>query len=155
MPRSASHVSTERILTRWMPASSTAFTLASSKISASSQMISSVPGRYTGSSAVRPRMRSPSRSMTSPASTNASISMPWMVPQSRSVMTASWATSTRRRVRYPEFAVLSAVSARPLRAPCVEMKYCNTVRPSRKLVVIGLSMISPDGLAINPRMPDS
>ncbi len=36
---------------------------------------------------------------------------------------ASCATSTRRRVRYPEFAVLSAVSARPLRAPCVEMKY--------------------------------
>jgi hypothetical protein len=27
---------------------------------------------------------------------------------------------------------LSAVSARPLRAPCVEMKYSKTVRPSRK-----------------------
>ena len=31
-----------------------------------------------------------------------------------------------------ESAVLSAVSARPLRAPCVEMKYCGTERPSWK-----------------------
>jgi hypothetical protein len=44
---------------------------------------------------------------------------------------------------------------RPLRAPCVEMKYCSTVRPSRKFAVIGVSMISPDGLAIRPRMPAS
>src|ERR1051325_3844206 len=68
---------------------------------------------------------------------------------------ASCATSTSRRVRYPEFAVLSAVSARPLRAPCVEMKYWSTERPSRKFVVIGVSMISPDGLAIRPRIPAS
>ena len=50
---------------------------------------------------------------------------------------------------------MSAVSARPLRAPCVEMKYCSTVRPSRKFDVIGVSMISPDGFAIRPRMPAS
>ena len=49
----------------------------------------------------------------------------------------------------------SAVSARPLRAPCVEMKYCKTVSPSRKFAVMGVSMISPDGLAIRPRMPAS
>jgi len=36
-------------------------------------------------------------------------------------------------VRYPEFAVLSAVSARPLRAPCVEMKYWSTDRPSAEV----------------------
>ena len=83
------------------------------------------------------------------------ISMPSMVPQSYSAMMLSCATSTRRRVRYPEFAVLSAVSARPLRAPWVEMKYCSTDSPSRKFVVIGVSMISPDGLAIRPRMPAS
>ena len=47
----------------------------------------------------------------------------------------------------------SAVSARPLRAPCVEMKYSRTVRPSRKLALIGRGMISPFGLATRPRMP--
>ena len=50
---------------------------------------------------------------------------------------------------------MRAVSASPLRAPWVEMKYCRTVSPSRKLAVMGVSMISPDGLAINPRMPAS
>ncbi len=47
----------------------------------------------------------------------------------------------------------SAVSARPLRAPCVEMKYSSTDRPSRKLLLIGRGMISPFGLATRPRMP--
>ena len=42
---------------------------------------------------------------------------------------------------------------RPLRAPCVEMN--RSTQPSRKLAVIGVSMISPDGLAIRPRMPAS
>ncbi len=50
---------------------------------------------------------------------------------------------------------MSAVSARPFLAPWVEMKYCSTERPSRKLAVIGVSMISPDGFAISPRMPAS
>ena len=49
----------------------------------------------------------------------------------------------------------SAVSARPLRAPWVEMKYSSTDRPSWKLALIGRSMISPFGLAIRPRMPAS
>ena len=49
----------------------------------------------------------------------------------------------------------NAVSARPLRAPWVEMKYSSTVRPSMKLALIGRSMISPFGLAIRPRMPAS
>src|SRR5450432_3540833 len=56
--------------------------------------------------------------------------MPSVVPQSSSLIITSCATSTRRRVRYPESAVFNAVSARPLRAPWVEMKYCNTVRPA-------------------------
>ncbi len=34
-----------------------------------------------------------------------------------SVIITSWATSTSRRVKYPESAVRSAVSTRPLRAP--------------------------------------
>src|SRR5260221_10596299 len=81
--------------------------------------------------------------------------MPSVVPQSRSLMITSCATSTRRRVRYPESAVLSAVSAKPLRAPCVEMKYSKTFSPSRKFEVIGVSITSPEGLAISPRMPES
>ena len=75
------------------------------------------------------------------------------VPQSSSRTMTSCATSTRRRVRYPESAVRSAVSARPLRAPCVEMKYSTTVRPSRKLDVIGRGIVSPLGLETSPRMP--
>ncbi len=50
---------------------------------------------------------------------------------------------------------MSAVSARPLRAPCVEMKYCNTDSPSRKFAVMGCSMTSPEGLDINPLIPAS
>ena len=46
-----------------------------------------------------------------------------------------------------------AVSARPLRAPCVERKYSRTVRPSRKFDRIGMSMISPFGSSTSPRMP--
>jgi DNA-directed RNA polymerase subunit beta' len=49
--------------------------------------------------------------------------------------------------------VRRAVSARPLRAPCVEMKYSSTDRPSRKLLLMGRGMISPRGLATRPRIP--
>jgi hypothetical protein len=37
----------------------------------------------------------------------------------------------------------------------MEMNYCRTVRPSREFDVMGVSMISPDGLAIKPRIPAS
>ena len=50
---------------------------------------------------------------------------------------------------------MSAVSAKPFRAPWVELKYWVTDRPSRKFEVMGVSMISPDGLAISPRIPAS
>ena len=46
----------------------------------------------------------------------------------------------------------SAVSASPLRAPCVEMKYSSTERPSRKLDLMGSSMMSPRGLLMSPRI---
>src|SRR5258708_16083462 len=81
--------------------------------------------------------------------------MPPLVLQSSIVMIESCATSTRRRVRYPEFAVFKAVSARPLRAPLVEVKYSRTGRPSLKVEIIGLSMILPQGLALKPRIPAS
>ena len=83
------------------------------------------------------------------------IQLPSSVPQSSSRVITSWATSTSRRVRYPESAVRRAVSARPLRAPWVEMKYSRTVMPSRKLLRTGTSMIRPDGSAIRPRMAPS
>src|SRR5204862_509908 len=35
------------------------------------------------------------------------------------------------------------------------MKYSSTLNPSRKFDVMGRSMISPDGFAINPRIPAS
>ena len=76
-------------------------------------------------------------------------------PQSSSRTISSCATSTSRLVRYPESAVRSAVSASPLRAPWVEMKYSSTDRPSRKFDLIGRGMISPFGLATRPRMPAS
>src|ERR1700722_14416597 len=65
------------------------------------------------------------------------------------------ATSASLRVRYPLSAVFSAVLARLLRAPWVDEKYSSTERPSRKLALIGVSMTSPDGLAIRPRKPPS
>jgi len=49
--------------------------------------------------------------------------------------------------------VRSAVSARPLRAPWVEMKYSSTDNPSRKEDLIGRGIISPRGLDTSPFMP--
>ena len=40
------------------------------------------------------------------------------------------------------------MSARPFLAPCVELKYSNTDKPSLKFEIIGVSIISPEGLAI-------
>ena len=44
------------------------------------------------------------------------------------------------------------MSARPFRAPWVEMKYSSTDRPSRKFALIGRGMMSPRGLATRPRI---
>ena len=43
----------------------------------------------------------------------------------------------------------------PFRAPREEMKYSSTLRPSRKLDLMGISMVRPAVLAIRPRMPAS
>ena len=50
-------------------------------------------------------------------------------------------------------AVFNAVSAKPLRAPCVDIKYWSTFNPSLKFAVMGVSIIDPSGLAIKPLMP--
>ena len=89
------------------------------------------------------------------ADSSAVIHVPMSASQSSSRVMTSCATSTRRRVRYPESAVRSAVSASPLRAPWLEMKYSSTLIPSRRFDRIGRSMIRPDGSAIRPRMPAS
>ena len=103
--------------------------------------------------APRPSTCSPRDEISSPPSITVRTVIPRSVSQSCSTMMQSWATSTRRRVRYPELAVFKAVSARPLRAPWVELKYSSTLKPSLKLEMIGVSMISPEGLAMRPRMP--
>ena len=60
---------------------------------------------------------SPRDTTSSSASIIALINMPFNVPQSWSAIITSWATSTSRLVRYPESAVLRAVSAKPFLAP--------------------------------------
>ena len=67
----------------------------------------------------------------------------------------SWATSTKRRVKYPESAVLKAVSTIPLRPPRVPIKNSVTLHPSIKFDLTGISIVSPVGLAIKPRIPAS
>ena len=83
----------------------------------------------------------------------ASTVIPSVVSQSSVVITTSCDTSTSLLVRYPELAVLRAVSARPFRAPCVEVKYSSIDRPSLKFDVIALSIILPSGLDIRPLIP--
>ena len=53
----------------------------------------------TSSAVVRPKMRSARDSMVFSPSLRVVISTPRSVPQSCSLTTMSWATSTRRRVR--------------------------------------------------------
>src|SRR3989475_489064 len=104
-PRFASHVSTERIFTASMPASSIACDVSSAmSFPASTSTLgrpssSSSWGSSTSSSATLPTRRSRSGSMMSSPSFSAAISRPRIVPQSSSVTVTSCATSTRRRVR--------------------------------------------------------
>ena len=99
MPRRAWQVSTERIFTLSMPEFSMSLTFCSSISSLARTSSPPANGSLMSSSATRPRMRSPMGSMISPPSTSEPRVMPSMAPQSYSVMMASWATSTRRRVR--------------------------------------------------------
>ena len=48
-------------------------------------------------------------------------------------------TSTNLLVKYPESAVLSAVSESPLRAPWADMKYSRASSPSANDDLIGIS----------------
>ena len=62
-------------------------------------------------------------------------------------------TSTNLLVKYPESAVLKAVSESPLRAPWAEIKYSRASRPSANEDLIGISTALPVVLAISPRIP--
>src|SRR5712692_5486598 len=106
MPRGAWQVSTERIFTFSMPASSMALTLASSISSFDWTITSWVNGSSTSSSATRPRMRSLIGSMISPPSMRAPSRMPSMVPQSYSV-TANSGYLTRRLVDVAQDAIIT------------------------------------------------
>ena len=135
-------------------ASSMISSLRSTRRVGSSPFLVATRGSGSGAAASRPTRRFWKAPFSSLDSLRM-IQLPSSVPQSSSRVMTSWATSTRRRVRYPESAVRRAVSARPLRAPWVEMKYSRTVMPSRKLLRTGTSMIRPDGSAISPRMAPS
>ena len=78
---------------------------------------------------------------------------PSVVPQSWSLTIISWATSTSLLVKYPESAVLKAVSAKPFLAWCEEMKYSSASRPSANDALIGISITLPVVPAISPLIP--
>src|SRR5205814_9387 len=90
---------TERMDTTSRPARSIAPTASSSISSPAASTTSPFSGSRTSTAAQRPMMRSANGEMISPPSTTARVSRPRVVPQSTSVMIASCATSTSRRVR--------------------------------------------------------
>ena len=112
-------------------------------------------GLFNSSAKYLPTILSSRLSITSPASMTAFFKIPFLVPQSSLVTIKSCATSTSLLVKYPEFAVFKAVSAKPFLAPWVELKYSKTLKPSLKFDIIGVSIISPLGFAIKPLMPAS
>ena len=79
--------------------------------------------------------------------------IPSSVPQSCSLTIISWLTSTNLLVKYPESAVLKAVSARHFLPQCYEIKYSSGSSPSLKFDLIGISTALPCVSAINPLIP--
>ena len=78
---------------------------------------------------------------------------PSSVPQSCSFTIISCDTSTNLLVKYPESAVLKAVSESPFLAPWAEIKYYKAYNPSANDDLIGISTALPVVLAISPRIP--
>ena len=117
--------------------------LASSSLIIVPDLIKTFPSSIKSSRRVLPKILSDKGSIISSPSLRSAATIPFMVPQSISDITTSWATSTSLRVKYPASAVLRAVSAKPFLAPWVDIKYSWTDRPSLKLDVIGDSIISP------------
>ena len=156
-----SQVSTERISTLSIGESSISCATFSVISSPAATIRWPVAGCMISCTDTRPKIRSDRVEITSSPFFRAVQTSPRSVPQSSSLIITSCDTSTRRRVRYPASAVFMAVSARPLRAPWVEMKYSSTDIPSLKFERIGFSIIcAPSapafcGFAISPRIPES
>ena len=108
-----------------------------------------------GSAITLPNILSVSAWIISPPSIIEVTVIDSVVPQSSMFITESIDTSHNLLVRYPELAVLRAVSAKPFLAPCVDIKYWRTDKPSLKLAVIGVSIIEPSGFDISPLIPES
>ena len=157
IPPLAIHPNTERISTSLIPA----LTISSAKTS----VINSPPetinffvsGWKISFCEKRPTKRSYKGTITDLSSLlyNSVTTKPRSVPQSSSEIITSCATSTKRLVKYPESAVFKAVSVDPLRAPWVEIKNSDAVKPSLNEDLIGNSIVSPFGFDINPRIPTS
>ncbi len=77
------------------------------------------------------------------------------MPQSSSRIITSWATSTRRLVKYPALAVLRAPSVKPFLDPRADATYSKILSPSRKFDLTGNSTIFPSGSTIKPLIPDN
>ena len=121
-----------------MPAASILSHPASSIIDSFLIIISPVIGCLTSNAVTLPRALSDKLTTTLPPSKISESSINPGLSQFFLVIVKSCATSHNRLVKYPELAVLRAVSANPFLAPCVELKYSNAVKPSLKLEVIGL-----------------
>lgn len=118
-----------------------------------STIISPVSGCFISFNAYLPSSLSCNFSIIWLPSLMSSIIIPSCVPQSSSLIIMSWLTSTSLLVKYPESAVLKAVSAKPFLAPCDDMKYSSASSPSLKHDFIGISTVFPDVFAISPRIP--
>jgi len=75
------------------------------------------------------------------------------VPQSCSLIITSCDASQSFLVKYPDSAVLNAVSAFPFLHACAEIKYSIGLSHSTNEFLIGSSMISPCGLTTNHFIP--
>ena len=108
------------------------------------------PSCTKSSARTLPLILSSNFSITLPSDTSSPTSIPCSLPQSSAFTITSCEISTSLLVKYPESAVLRAVSASPFLAPCDDMKNSNTVSPSRKFALIGTSMILPCVSAMLP-----
>ena len=113
------------------------------------------PSCIKSSANVLPYILSLNFSITFPESTKSETIIPSAVPQSSELIITSCEISTSLLVRYPESAVLNAVSANPFLAPCDDIKNSSILRPSLKFAFIGTSIILPCVSDINPLIPPS
>ena len=142
----------DRTQTVSTPASFTSSSKSSSIISPAGTRTVSFFGCFTSLNTTRPRMRDSNGEVCEDSRV---ISIPSSAPQSSNRTITSCATSTKRRVRYPASAVLSAESVNPFRDPREDVTYSKMERPSRKFDFVGSSTIFPSGSTTSPRIAAS